>query len=246
MNAVRICLIVQNTGFSIGYMILMGDQVSSIVIGKVDPNVVKLIMCPIMIALSLLRDVTAVAKLVPIALACACLCCGIIIIQSQSDKMGWQSWPLEARLDLHLTWPENVMGLGSVIATQVGAFATMSNVPQIFAEMREQSEFPKAFRLAMAACAGLYFAVMWFGYQGYGQFILSNVVDNMEYTPESPEQAFNCDWYYKDWTGVVYFMEAEMAAVCVVINLMISMPLLLMCVFNAIVSLSQKPWLQAR
>jgi len=108
-----------------------------------------LVLFPFFCCLALLPNLTAVAKLVPLAVAAVVALCSIIVCKSALDSQRWQEWTSESQGLLHRAWPQKPLDVGVVIATLFGAFAVNGNVPSLLCEMKEPLHFPFAFRTAI-------------------------------------------------------------------------------------------------
>jgi hypothetical protein len=73
----------------------------------------------------MLRDVSAIAKMVPIGVAAAMLSGCLIVVKAMLDSRKWEDWGMTRweREQLHSMWPTgDVMSLGKLSATIFGAF----------------------------------------------------------------------------------------------------------------------------
>lgn len=232
---IRVILVVWFLGVCCGYVILMGQNVQNILqpLVPLDYEVWVLILAPVLLFLSMLRDVSAIAKLMPIGVAAAMGSCIIIMIKSIMDRQVWQDWPAQDLKELHNAWPSgSLMSLGSLTATVFGALSCMANVPSIMDEMKNKHRLMRSFRTALTTVTALYIGIMVMGYHAYGNFIQPNIVDSMKYHPATWEESQTQK--PADWTGSQSDILPTAMSCCVVINLIISYPLLLAPVFIAL------------
>lgn len=241
---IRVSVIVWFVGAMSGYVILMANQLANITGSGWDYRYFVAGIAPVLWFLCMLRDVSAVAKLLPLAVLGAFGSCLLIVLAAYRGTHTWEQWSDDDQQRMHSYWPENgFMALGSVAATLIGAFAVMPNCPPIIEEMRYPKKFPKALRMALSLVTGLYLCVMVVGYWGYGNCIQSNILISMSYTPANATEAFG--FPAKAWSGPRHHFIGTMLSCCVFTNLVLSYPLCMMSVFASIQSLScAKPGLQ--
>merc|ERR1719158_1458178 len=174
------------------------------------------------------------AKLAPVGVAAGFAICISIIVKSAADIDHWSDWPAAQKSDLHKLWPESPLGMGVVIATLLGAFGCVANIPSILGEMRHPEHFPFALRTAIVIIFALYATVMGVGYWAYGDFIRPDIVASMSKSPASFNEAF--DGRFEDWTGPKSPITNIVVNLLVIVKLLISMPVVLMAVFGSMQS----------
>ncbi|CAK0850627.1 unnamed protein product [Prorocentrum cordatum] len=231
---IRFFLVIWFVGGSCGFVILMGQNVQNILapVVSLSYRIWVLLLAPLLWFLAMMRDVSAIAKLTPLGVASAFGSCIIIVSCSIMDMKVWEEWPEQDLKELHNMWPAGgLLSLGSLTATVFGAFACIANVPSIMDEMKEKQRLMRSFRSAIIIVTALYIGVMVMGYHAYGNFIQSNLVDSLTYHPANWEEAQTLK--PKDWTGSERIILPTAMSFCVVVNLIISYPLILAPVFLA-------------
>jgi len=191
-----------------------------------------LVLYPVFALLSLLPNVTAIAKLVPAAVAAVMVLCSIIVVKSTMDGQRWRAWPDVAPGSLHKPWPASPLDLGVVVATHFGAFGVNGSVPAILCEMKDPKQFPFAFKSAMLFIGAIYVAVMGCGYYGYGEFMQSDIVSSLSSFPASEAQAFGTP--FAEWTGVRAVVLEDIMSLLLLVKLTIGFPLNLIAVFYSL------------
>lgn len=232
---IRVLLVIWFLGVCCGYVILMGQNVQNILepLVHLDYRVWVLILTPALLFLAMLRDMSAVAKLMPLGVGSAIASCILIMSKGIMDRGVWEDWPEQDLKSLHSIWPSgDLMSLGSLTATIFGALSCMGNVPAIMDEMRNKHRLMRSFRTGLGIVTLLYIGIMVIGYNAYGNFIQPNIVDSMKYHPATWEEAQNEK--PRDWTGHRSDIIPTAMSCCVVVNLIISYPLLLAPVFLAL------------
>jgi len=185
--------VVTTTGFCgtlVVYTTLIGQNVQALCGGALGLRWVMTLLLPVLWALTMPKDMNALAKLMPIGIIASLSSCVLICVKALLDAHIWQAWPKSAQPLVHSVWPEQAGSLGTVVAVLFAAYSVMGTVPVIRGSMRRTSEFPLAFRTAMTLVSATYLSVMLLGYWGYGNFVQDNVVQSMIFTPASPLQAF--------------------------------------------------------
>jgi len=232
---IRISVLAWFIGVCSGFLILMAQQVELISGMGWNYRIWVLILAPVLWFGCMLRDLTALSKLMPLGVLGAVGSCALIMIKAFRDLDVWEDWPEKEKSELHSEWPEHgYMALGSVLATFFGAFGVMGNIPAIASEMRHPWKFPRALRLSLTLVFALYLGVTLIGYWGYGNTIQSNILNSMSRSPGNFTQA---SMPYDKWTGPRSSMIPTVTAWCVLTNLMLSYPLCMMSVFVSIQSL---------
>ncbi|CAE8653599.1 unnamed protein product [Polarella glacialis] len=188
-----------------------------------------LVISPGMVALALLPNITAVARFVPVAVGCIVIFVLIMIIKSIMDGQLWEAWQDLDETKLHKLWPDSPMAMGTVVATLFGAFGVNGNVPSVLCEMEEPLDFPFAFRAAMMIVLCIYAAVMCSGYYGYGQFMQSDIILNMESFPANQAQALNTP--YDQWTGPKATILGVICNSLLLVKLIVGFPLNIQVIF---------------
>merc|ERR1719254_483350 len=88
-------------GVCAGFEVLISQEVSNLLGGTLSVKMVLLCLSPAFAFLSLLPNVTAIAKLTPLAVVAIVLICGIIVVKSTMDAQRWQQWPDLDAAELH-------------------------------------------------------------------------------------------------------------------------------------------------
>eukprot|EP00928_Gymnodinium_smaydae_P058856 TRINITY_DN4205_c1_g2_i1.p1 TRINITY_DN4205_c1_g2~~TRINITY_DN4205_c1_g2_i1.p1 ORF type:complete len:538 (-),score=65.72 TRINITY_DN4205_c1_g2_i1:309-1793(-) len=236
-------MVVYFMGVLAGYVILIAEQLEGMSSKQISVQTWKCVLYLPFCGLACLRDMTTIAKLVPIAIAAAIARCFVIIGKSMLDTPVWYSWETDEHgfllgqnntsLDATLfqTWPVSGMALGSVTGLSFGAYGVNGNVPSVLCEMRDPSQMPRALRTSLAFCLSLYLCIMLVGHYGYGNFVQDNLLDSMSRSPANAEEAFTKPWCW--WTGPCGWQAALMMQVLVLANMIISFPLNLMAVIQS-------------
>jgi len=234
---VRISVIGWMLGISSSYVILMANQLINITGSDWNFRYWVVGVSPVLWGLCMLRDISAVAKLMPIAVLAALGSCGLISLAAFFAANRRESWITPEDPRLHTMWPEKgFMPVGSVVATFMGAYGVMGNITPVVNEMKSPRKFPKALKTAITVvCAG-YMCVMILGYWAWGNFIQSNIVVSMSIMPANSTEAFEMP--PSEWTGAKDPYLAQMLSYAVLTNLMLSYPLNMMSVFASIQGLS--------
>lgn len=222
------------TGLGAGYIILIGENVQSVFLPLVDLDyrLWVIIMSPVLWLLSMMRDVSAIARMIPIGVVAAISSCVLIIAEAGMDIQLWEDWPPQEVTQLHNVWPAgNFMSLGSLTATAFGAFGCVGILPAIIDEMKSQDRFKRSFRTALSIVMLLYICIMLVGYHAYGNLIQPNILNSMKYHPATYEESRlpPDQWAGRHSTAVPTAMSC-----CMLVNLVISYPLILVPVFIAI------------
>jgi len=219
------------------YVVVLLATYVSFIANQVTKNedvhhIVSLVLLPVFLLLAMLKDVTYVAKLVPLGFAAAMLTGLLICVASLIDIRYWDHWPKNDQRQMFEFWPDDFDSVSLVFATIYGAFAIMTNVPVVLCNMQEPAKFPHVFRIVLGVVCVFYLLVMWCGYAGYGAFILDDIMDNMRYHPQDLHEALHTP--YREWsrpqTRSVYWA----MRVIVSINMFVSFPLWLMSVFDSL------------
>eukprot|EP00928_Gymnodinium_smaydae_P069006 TRINITY_DN5234_c0_g2_i2.p1 TRINITY_DN5234_c0_g2~~TRINITY_DN5234_c0_g2_i2.p1 ORF type:complete len:467 (+),score=55.01 TRINITY_DN5234_c0_g2_i2:81-1403(+) len=240
-------MVVYFMGVLAGYTILIAEQLEGMASKQISAQTWKCVMFLPFCGLACLRDMTTIAKLVPIAIAAAIARCFVICFKATLDAPVWYSWETDEHgfllgqnntsLDATLfqTWPVSGMALGTVTGLSFGAYGVNGNVPSVLCEMQDPSQMPKALRFALTFCLSLYLCIMLLGHYGYGNFVQDNLLDSMSRSPANAEEAFTKPWCL--WTGPCGWQAAMMMQVLVLANMVISFPLNLMAVIQSFQSL---------
>jgi len=229
--AVLIVQVLYFTGVAAGFAILIAESLSHLSAGWIQPKQWLLMILPVLAVLSLLPNVQAIVKMVPVAIFALICFCFLIVLKALLDAHGWASWPLQDRADLHRIWPESSLGMGVVVSTLFGAFGVNGNVPSILCEMKEPMQFPLAFRTAMLIVAIIYTTVMGCAYYAYGDFIQDDLIKSLTSFPADAQEAF--DLPFKNWTGPKNAALADLFSALLLIKLLVALPLNLVVIFQS-------------
>jgi len=218
-------------GVASGFLVLIAESLAHLT-GVLEPTQWVFIISPGIAVLALLPNVTAIARLVPLAVVSVFGLCFLIIGKSLLDSQRWHEW---TDIDLvghplHKQMPDTFMDLGTVVASLFGAFGANGNVPTILCEMQDQAQFPFAYRTAMVIVASIYALVMGCGYYAYGEFMQRDIVDSLESFPANANEAFNVP--FDEWTGAKAEVLPYIASSFLLVKLVIALPLNLMVIFN--------------
>eukprot|EP00931_Biecheleriopsis_adriatica_P068122 TRINITY_DN42150_c0_g1_i1.p1 TRINITY_DN42150_c0_g1~~TRINITY_DN42150_c0_g1_i1.p1 ORF type:complete len:468 (+),score=50.28 TRINITY_DN42150_c0_g1_i1:82-1485(+) len=235
----RIFMAILFTGVLAAYVMLMSAQLDSIFDGYLGIRTWKIILIILFVFLSMIRDISIVAKATPVSSIAAVISCILICAKSLVDSKTWMEWEKDdpnIQAEIHVKWPVSSMALGSTTAILFGSFACVPNVPSIISGMRDPKEFPTAYKYAILVVFALYLCIMLMGHYGYGVFTQSNIVQSMSRSPASLHEALHVD--YKEWTGPRADIIGGLMSILVVTNLLISCPLLMQALFASYMSLS--------
>lgn len=227
--SVVVMLVFYFIGVCAGFSVLIADSLAHLTSHWLDTKTWLIVMYPVFGCLAMLPNVTAIAKLVPLAVVAIVLLCSTIIFKSVMDGQRWQAWPDLDEKALHKRWPEAPLDLGIVVASLFGAFGVIGNVPSVLCEMKDPMQFPLAFKTALCIVGGLYLVVMGAGYYGYGEFIQSDIVDSLTSFPANQTQAFQVP--FEDWTGPKAKILEDILSSLLLVKLMIGLPLNYMVIF---------------
>lgn len=232
-------------GVCSGYVILMSKQLMFISGSDWSNQKWIFVLSPVLWFLCMMRDLSALASLMPVGAIAAVCSCTFLIMQANNDQNVWANWTPEQQAAIHSYWPpDGLMPLGSSVAKLLGAFGVMGNVPPVLDEMRSKRRLPQALRTALFAVLVLYGLIIVNGYWCYGNFIQGNIIVSMSKSPGNFDEAFNLP--PEQWTGRETRMLAMMMSWCVLINLAMSYPLLMLCVFASVQGMScSQPALKA-
>jgi len=223
-------------GIYSAYTVLIGMQLEDLSDKALDKRIWILLMYPLFVGLALVRDLSSLSKLVPLGMLSACTMAVVIICKSVSDARHWREWDPPDHQHLHSAWPQgSLMSLGTVLATCIGAMTYQAVVPAVLQEMKQPEQFPRALYAANLTSGALYLAVMLAGYYGYGAFINQDIVESMTYSPANLDEAFS-GMKASQWTGEKSFWVPPVVSSLVLINIVLSMPLIMMGVFHSIQS----------
>ncbi|CAE7753801.1 AVT1C [Symbiodinium sp. CCMP2592] len=211
------------------YAVLIGMQLENISQQALDKRFWILILYPVFVALALAPNLSALSRLVPLGMLAACATAAFIVGKSLADASHWQTWDEE----IHSAWPqESLMSLGVVLATCIGAVAFQPVVPSVLQDMGKPEKFPLAMLAAVVTCGCLYLAVMLCGYHGYGAFILQDIVQSMTHSPKDVQEAFEAEAW--NWTGAKSLWVPALVSSLVLVNIVLSMPIIMMAVFYSV------------
>lgn len=218
-------------GIYSAYAVLIGMQLGNISQQALEKRVWILILYPVFVALALTPNLSALSRLVPVGMLAACATAVFIVSKSLADASHWQTWDQE----IHFAWPqESLMSLGVVLATCIGAVAFQPVVPAVLQDMGKPEKFPLAMLAAVVTCGCLYIAVMLCGYHGYGAFIREDIVQSMTHAPKDLQEAFEDEAEAWNWTGEKSLWVPALVSSLVLLNIVLSMPIIMMAVFYSV------------
>mmetsp|Transcript_99998 Transcript_99998/g.137625 ORF Transcript_99998/g.137625 Transcript_99998/m.137625 type:complete len:493 (-) Transcript_99998:226-1704(-) len=221
-----LCLVL---GLVAAYGVLIAGSLADLFPGVMTSKNWLLALSPAIALLSLLPNVSAVAKVVPVAAVCVIVLVNIIVFKSVFDGHRWQNWPDLDESQLFQLWPSSTLDMGTVVASLLGAFSAVSNVPSVLCEMKDPKEFPKAWKVTITAVSIIYVIVMCAGYYGYGAFMQPNIVLSMSSFPANQQQAMETP--FEDWTGPKCMIVRVICSTLIVVKLAIALPLNMMVIF---------------
>jgi len=227
--SVTIMMVLYFIGVSSSFGVLIAESLAHLLGHTVSAKMALLYLSPAFGLLAMLPNVTAVAKLVPLAIIAIVALCSIIVLKSFMDAQRWQTWPDLEPEKLHKAWPSSPMNLGPVVAILFGSFSVNGNVPSVMCEMKDPMQFPLALKTAMGMVGMIYLMVMGACFYGYGEFTQSDIVDSLSYFPANQFQAFNEP--FRKWTGGSAAVLGNVMSVLLLVKLAIGLPLNLMVVF---------------
>eukprot|EP00928_Gymnodinium_smaydae_P018103 TRINITY_DN16889_c0_g1_i1.p1 TRINITY_DN16889_c0_g1~~TRINITY_DN16889_c0_g1_i1.p1 ORF type:complete len:400 (-),score=40.41 TRINITY_DN16889_c0_g1_i1:145-1344(-) len=188
-------------GVCAGFVVLIADSVAHLSENFMSTSSWLLALSPIFVLLAMLPNVTAIAKLVPLAVIAVVVLCSILVTKPVLDAQRWQEWPQIS--SLHKLWPTEAEALGTVIASLYGGFGINANVPSVLCEMKDPAQFPFAFGAALLIVGFVYMAVMGCGYYGYGEFMQEDIVNSLTSFPANETEAFHVP--FEQWTVMSVF-----------------------------------------
>jgi len=133
---------------------------------------------PLLLHLGMLKDLQAMAKIMPLGVFASLSSCLLICVKAWLDADIIQD-NAPASTELHSMWPDEFSSLGTIMAVLFSAYSVMGTVPSIRGQMQDRKEFLNAFRLAISVVFVVYLMVMSIGYYGYGNYVEDNVVASM-------------------------------------------------------------------
>jgi len=235
---VRASVVARVAGLCSGYAILLGQQLKGmsdlILLPDASYRTCVLMVGPILWLLSMMRDTVAIAKLMPLATAAGVASCVLIVVKGIVDAQVWKGWDEP----VHIIGPPphmSFMAPFSALATLNGAFGFIPNVPTITADMADVREFNGSLYGTMAIITVLYWGVVVAGHYGYGDFVEESIVDSMMYHPGNYEES---RLPLEAWTGGKTVMVPRIMCIAVAVNILLSYPLNMMCVFVSVESTS--------
>lgn len=195
MDTLGVTLIrtVTGTGFIgtlVVYAMLIGQNIHGLLGKRFSMNFVMVLVTPLLTILALLKDST-LANIMSIGMLASLGSCVLICIKGFLDARIWQAWPEEEHVHVHRIWPDDCAALGTVLAVMFSAFSVMGTVPCIRGQMKDPTEFLPAFQTSLVIVLGMYLAVMFLGYWGYGNYVQHNVVNSMMYPPRTLDEALS-------------------------------------------------------
>merc|ERR1740138_439084 len=146
------------------------------------------------------------------------------------DSSTWSSW----EHSIHSVIPPTGMSFltaASMYATLNGAYAVVANLPSVASAMAEPAEFPWVYKANISITTVLNLCVMLAGHYGWGSTLQDSIVDSMMYNPASYEESL---LNHIHWTGKKAVILPRVMIIAVTVNIVLSYPLCLMCVFLSI------------
>jgi len=200
---------VTTTGFFgtlVVYTILITQNVHCVLDGRLTRVQTLIMITPVLLALSMLKDLQAMAKIMPIGVFASLLSCFMICVKSGLDSRLWReaaAEDLSALDEFHSIVPAEFNCLGTIMAVLFAAYSVMGTVPSIRGKMQDPLEFPKAFNTALSIVLVVYMAVMLSAYYGYGNYVKSNVVSSMihPFQIQHGDEGMHRPWFDKIGLG---------------------------------------------
>jgi len=234
---IRVSVLGWVIGLNSAYVILIANQLVTITGSDWNFRYWVVGVSPVLWGLCMLRDISAIAKLMPVAVLAALGSVFLITLAALLAANRRAEWITPDDPRLHTYWPEHgFMPVGTVLATFAGAFAVMSSITPVVNEMKRPRKFPKALKMSLTIVCGGYMSVMVIGYWAWGNFMQDNIVETMSRMPANATQAFEMP--FSEWTGHGTPYLAHMLSYAVLTNLLLSYPLNMMSVFASIQGLS--------
>jgi len=231
---VRISVTIWFIGLCSGYFILLAQQIKGLgdvlYVPDISYRACVLLVLPVLWVLSLQRDTAAIARLMPLATAGGVVSCLVIITMGIWDSSCWSHW----KHSIHtIGLPEDMTFLkaASMYATLNGAYAVVANLPSVAGAMAEPAEFPWVYKANISITTVLNLCVMLAGHYGWGSFLQDSIVDSMMYNPASYEESL---LNHTMWTGPKAVILPRVMILAVTVNIILSYPLCLMCVFLSV------------
>lgn len=224
-----VCLCV---GLASVFSVLLARSIADITEHRIGETTALLAISPVLACLALVPDVSTIAKASPLGVFAICTVCVIIVVKSLIDATSRQGWSEKDQKGLHVAWKLSLERLSPSLATLLGAFGVVPNLPSIMCEMKEPADFPKAFRLALLMIVVIYIAVMNSAYYAYGTFMQKDITQSLVKQPSGPEEAFTIA--YSKWTGKTTPYLNEVVNGLLTVKLVIVIPLMLVVVFQSL------------
>lgn len=194
---------------------------------------VRFWFAPLYFILAMFRKLTALEKLAIVGAFTSFFSAVTVMLKAMMDTGRWEKWTdLQNERQITHDWPTDYQSIGALIGITFSSYGIVGVIPTQASEMKEPKKIYKAVCIAVSSVAVLYSTITVFGHLAYGEFVCkTDCVTNMEYYPNSFSEAFDpklqCG---PGWTGSSGKIWSRTAASMVVVNLVLSYPVLFMTV----------------
>lgn len=241
----RIICSATNVTFYLGccsaYVILTGEVLASLIGEQENGRWYRCLAMPVLIILCMFKNLKALEKVSVIGLLTSALSCFAIVVQAGDDVFRWKSWS-EVDEEQIITWaPYSVIKTGSAVAFMAGSYGALGIAEGNAKDMTVKEKFPVAVGISCLFCCIFYSLIITLTYLAYGNFLVDVFVVNMQRYPsgfdmirnllEDPSSSMkNASNWPENPECVLYFT----ASASIIINLVVSYPLVMMTVIGSI------------
>eukprot|EP00931_Biecheleriopsis_adriatica_P102237 TRINITY_DN77232_c0_g1_i1.p1 TRINITY_DN77232_c0_g1~~TRINITY_DN77232_c0_g1_i1.p1 ORF type:complete len:610 (-),score=73.16 TRINITY_DN77232_c0_g1_i1:67-1824(-) len=202
-------------GIIVVYFTIETESIQSLLPDSVQTYQIRWFMVlPVFVALSMLRDLTVLAKFATVGIIAAFfqifgICGGSLfeIFQPGAPK-AYHPWAADLDVDK----------VGAALSTFVFGFGLTATVPTVRSQMANPDELPWALMTSVCLVFIVYMVAMWIGYLAFSDGVHSNIITSID--------GRTCE-------GLQCHM-GKLSASAVVINLFISVPTFQYCLVSAL------------
>lgn len=230
-------------GLGAVYMIIEVRQVQSLMMMVHPPaadweyRYVLLAITPLLAGTCMFENLTALARVTPIAALCALMCIYCIVSTALRhwgviDK--WQEMGQDTS-SIRSLWPsledQVPKSLGICMASYFGSFGINATFPSVMQEMHTPSDFKKVLTIVLSVVLILYSFIIVCTWVAFGNFNQDNVLVNMGRMPANTIEAHQepDSWGTKLSVPVLVVFN-----ICMVFNILVSHPLLQLVIFKSL------------
>jgi len=130
-------------------------------------------------------------------------------------------------------WPANLGNIPQIFAVMLYSYSPADVLPTLKRDMRRPEQVPTAVMVSHLAVASAYICLASLGYYGWGEHVAGNVLESMCDLPGCPGEISHQLAPGRKWTS------GYVLSTAVVANLMVTIPIVLYCVFCTVESQSE-------